>query len=78
MNPSQTTAKPTLESEEDEEGKVVDGLGGVADMFEEAEVVVGPEGVVVIGHDVGECERDVSACNNLLGLARLVRKLFGA
>ena len=32
--------QPTLEREEDEEGKVIHALGGGGDMVEEAEVVV--------------------------------------
>jgi hypothetical protein len=70
--------RQTLEGEEDEEGKVVNGLGGVADVLEETEVVVGAEGVVVVGHDVGEGEGNISTGNDLLTLLRLVRQLCEA
>lgn len=33
------------------------------------------EGIIIIGHDVGECIRDVSACDDLLGLPRFVCQL---
>jgi hypothetical protein len=38
---SEEKSLPTLESEEDEKGKVVAKLGGVADVVEETKVVVG-------------------------------------
>lgn len=41
-SPAGETSQHTLESEEDEEGKVVFLLRGVLDLGEEAEVVVGP------------------------------------
>jgi hypothetical protein len=67
-------ALPALEGEEDEEGVVVLALGGVADVVEEAEVVVRAQRVVVVRHHVRERVRDVAALDDLLRLACLVRE----
>lgn len=47
-------------------------------MLEEAEVVVGAEGVVVVCHDIGKGEGDIATSDNLFALLSLVRQLFDA
>lgn len=44
----------TLEGEEDEESELVLLLLGVVDLAEEAEVVIAPQSVPILRHDVGE------------------------
>jgi len=63
---------PAFEREEDEEGKVVFLLGGVADVAEETEVIIRAQAVVVIGHHVGEGVGDVSAGNDLFCFIPLI------
>lgn len=63
---------PTLEGEEDKKGKVVAKFSGVADVVKETKVVVGAEGIVVVGQYVCEGEGDVATGDDFLCLARLV------
>jgi hypothetical protein len=43
-------------------------------MIKEAEMIIRADGVVIVGHLIGECVRDISARDDLLCLARFVGK----
>lgn len=75
QNYSDAHAEPnrarTFKGEEDKEGKLVLLLLRVVDLAEEAKMIVGLQGVVIVGHDVREGVRYVAGSDDHPRLARL-------